>query len=184
MAANRMRICAACSSTCPRRRRFPRSRRCCHGTWSDRRRSASPPEPAHVKREITGRLPSAYARPGGNVTGLSMLMSDGIQVIKIPLRAAEDLDSAFSTMTRERVDGFLALAGQYRSRRWWWGLLGTWRAPNVAAPYQRATLTGQEHGRTIPLAELARHNWLTRPSSGRPPPPCFHLDRSGRLRSS
>ena len=95
----------------------------------------------------------SLARPGGNITGLSMLMSElvgkeleilkealpqarrigvlwvvttpshapalkavdiageklGIDLIKIPLRTAEDLESAFSTMTRERVDGFLAL---------------------------------------------------------------------------
>jgi len=106
----------------------------------------------------------SLARPGGNVTGLSMLMSElvgkelellkealpqarrigvlwnettpshapalkvidvagvklGIQVIKIALRSAEDLDSAFSTMTEERVDGFLALGSPlivtYRAR--------------------------------------------------------------------
>jgi len=95
----------------------------------------------------------SLARPGGNITGLSMLMSDlvgkelqllkealpqarrigvlwnettpshapalkavdtagerlAIQLIKIPVRTSEDFDGAFSTMTRERVDGFLAL---------------------------------------------------------------------------
>jgi putative ABC transport system substrate-binding protein len=99
----------------------------------------------------------SLARPGGNATGLSMLMSEligkelellkealpqarrigvlwvvttpshdpalkavdiagvklGIQLIKIPLRTAEDLDSAFSTMTQERVDGFLALGSPF-----------------------------------------------------------------------
>ena len=45
-AASLMPICAACSPICPRRRRSPRSRPCCRGTWPDRRRKASPPEPA------------------------------------------------------------------------------------------------------------------------------------------
>jgi putative tryptophan/tyrosine transport system substrate-binding protein len=107
---------------------------------------------AHADPVGVGDIDS-LARPGGNVTGLSMLMSElvgkelellkealpqarrigvlwnettpshapalkaidvagaklGIQVFKIPLRSAEDLDSAFSKMTRERVDGFLAL---------------------------------------------------------------------------
>ena len=97
---------------------------------------------------------ASLAQPGGNITGLTILMSDlvekeleilkealphanrigilwnpttpshspalkavdiagqnlGIQLIKVPLRTAEDFDSAFSTMTRERVDGFLAVA--------------------------------------------------------------------------
>ena len=96
----------------------------------------------------------SLARPGGNITGLSMMLSEivgkelellkealpqatrfgvlwndttpshapalkaidiageklGIRLVKVPLRTAEDFDSAFSTMTRERVDGFLALA--------------------------------------------------------------------------
>ena len=65
-AASRTRICAACSPTCPRRRRSHRSRRCCRGTSPDRRRKASPPEPAPVKREMTGGLLSAYALTAPN----------------------------------------------------------------------------------------------------------------------
>jgi putative tryptophan/tyrosine transport system substrate-binding protein len=111
---------------------------------------------AHADPVGVGDIES-LARPGGNVTGLSMLMSElvgkelellqealprvrrigvlwnettpshapalkaidvagaklGIQVFKIRLRSAEDLDSAFSTMTRERVDGFLALGSPF-----------------------------------------------------------------------
>jgi len=118
---------------------------------------------AHADPVGVGDIDS-LARPGGNVTGLSMLMSElvgkelellrgalpqarrigvlwnettpshapalkaidvagvklGIHVIKMALRSAEDLDSAFSTMTRERVDGFLALGSPlfvtYRAR--------------------------------------------------------------------
>ena len=122
---------------------------------------------AHADPVGVGDIES-LARPGGNVTGLSMLMSElvgkelellkealpqarrigvlwnettrshvpalaavdiagaklGMQPIKTPLRTAEDLDSAFSTMTRERVDGFLALGSPFfvwhRARRRTW----------------------------------------------------------------
>jgi putative ABC transport system substrate-binding protein len=45
----------------------------------------------------------------------------GLQLIKIPLRTTEDFESAFSTMTRERVDGFVALGRRSQlSRPWPW----------------------------------------------------------------
>jgi putative ABC transport system substrate-binding protein len=96
---------------------------------------------------------ASLARPGGNITGLSVLMTElvtkqleimkqalprmkriavlavstapstspalhaveaaaqrlGVQVFTVPVRRAEDLDGAFATMARERVNGFLAL---------------------------------------------------------------------------
>ncbi len=97
---------------------------------------------------------ASLARPGGNITGLSMLLTEivtkeleimkqalpqmmrigvlltltapshrpasdaieaaaqqlGIQVLAVPVRTPEDLDGAFAMMTRERVNGFLAVA--------------------------------------------------------------------------
>jgi putative ABC transport system substrate-binding protein len=96
---------------------------------------------------------ASLARPGGNVTGLTMLLTDlaakefeilkeavpqmkragvlwnpatpshppalqsvrtageklGVTLIVLPVRTSDDFDGAFSTMTRERADGFLAL---------------------------------------------------------------------------
>jgi putative tryptophan/tyrosine transport system substrate-binding protein len=96
---------------------------------------------------------ASLARPGGNITGLSVLMPEivpkqleilkqvlprmkrigvlvvstapstrpalhaaeataqrlGVQVLTVPVRRAEDLDAAFATMARERVNGFLAV---------------------------------------------------------------------------
>jgi ABC-type uncharacterized transport system substrate-binding protein len=96
---------------------------------------------------------ASLARPSGNITGLSVLMTElvtkqleimkqalprmkrigvlavstapstspalhaveaaaqrlGVQVFTVPVRRAEDLDGAFATMARERVNGFLAL---------------------------------------------------------------------------
>jgi putative ABC transport system substrate-binding protein len=96
---------------------------------------------------------ASLAQPGGNITGLSVLMTQiltkqleimkqalprmkrlgvlavstapstrpalqaveatgqrlGVQVLTVPVRRSEDLDGAFATMARERVNGFLAL---------------------------------------------------------------------------
>jgi putative tryptophan/tyrosine transport system substrate-binding protein len=97
---------------------------------------------------------ASLARPGGNITGLTMLLTDlaakelevlkeavplatrigvlwnpttpshpaalkaitasgeqlGVKLFMVPARTAEDFDTAFSTMTRERSDAFLAVA--------------------------------------------------------------------------
>jgi putative ABC transport system substrate-binding protein len=97
---------------------------------------------------------ASLARPGGNITGLTMLLTDlaakeleilkeavpqatrigvlwnpttpshppalkavetgaeklGVQLLMVPAQAAEDFDGSFSTLTRERVGGFLAVA--------------------------------------------------------------------------
>jgi len=97
---------------------------------------------------------ASLAHPGGNITGLSMLLTDlvakeleifkeavpqamrigvlwnpttpshrppmqaveaageklGVQLVMVPARTVEDLDGAFATMTRERVNGFLVVA--------------------------------------------------------------------------
>src|SRR6266566_5786190 len=94
---------------------------------------------------------ASLARPGGNITGLSMLLTDlvakeleifkeampqatrigilwnpttpshgpavqavqaageklGVKLLLVPARTVEDFDGAFSTMTRERMGGFL-----------------------------------------------------------------------------
>jgi putative ABC transport system substrate-binding protein len=64
------------------------------------------------------------AQPGGNITGLSMLLTElvakeleilkealpGIQLVITPARAVEDFEEAFSTMSREQVAGFVAVA--------------------------------------------------------------------------
>jgi len=96
---------------------------------------------------------ASLARPGGNITGLTMLQTDlaakgleilkeavpeatrigvlwnpttpshpaalkaieaggeknGVKLLMVPARTAEDFDAAFSTMTRERLDGFLVV---------------------------------------------------------------------------
>ena len=96
---------------------------------------------------------SSLARPGGNITGLSVLLTEivtkqleimtqvlphmkrigvlavvtapstrpashaaeaaaqrlGIHVVQVPVRTPADLDGAFATMARERVNGFVAL---------------------------------------------------------------------------
>ena len=115
----------------------------------------------HADPEGLGHVVS-LARPGGNITGLSMLLTEivtkelelmkqvlphmtrigllltvtapshrpashgvdaaaqrlGVQVLKVPVRTAEDLDGAFTMMARERVDGFLAVASPLtRSQR-------------------------------------------------------------------
>ena len=42
----------------------------------------------------------------------------GVQVLKVPVRTAENLDGALAMMARERVDGFLAVASPLtRSQR-------------------------------------------------------------------
>jgi putative tryptophan/tyrosine transport system substrate-binding protein len=97
---------------------------------------------------------ASLARPGGNITGLSMLLTDlvakeleifkeavpqttrigilwnpttpshrpavqaveavgeklGVQLLLVPARTVEDFEGAFSTMTRERMGGFLVVA--------------------------------------------------------------------------
>jgi putative ABC transport system substrate-binding protein len=97
---------------------------------------------------------ASLARPGGNITGLSMLLTDlvakeleifkeaapqttrigilwnpttpshgpavraveavgeklGVQLLLVPARTVEEFDGAFSTMTRERMGGFLVIA--------------------------------------------------------------------------
>jgi ABC-type uncharacterized transport system substrate-binding protein len=97
---------------------------------------------------------ASLARPGGNITGLTMLLTDlapkeleilkdavpqakrigvlwnpttpshppavkaveaggeklAVELLMLPAQTAEDLDAAFSTMTRERVDAFLVVA--------------------------------------------------------------------------
>jgi putative ABC transport system substrate-binding protein len=97
---------------------------------------------------------ASLARPGGNITGLSTLLTDlvakeleifkeavpqttrigilwnpttpshgpavqaveavgeklGVQLLLVPARTVEEFDAAFSTMTRERMGGFLAIA--------------------------------------------------------------------------
>jgi putative ABC transport system substrate-binding protein len=97
---------------------------------------------------------ASLSHPGGNITGLSMLLTDlvakeleifkeavpqamrigvlwnpatpshrpamqaveaageklGVQLLVVPARTVEDLDGAFPTMTRERVNGFLVVA--------------------------------------------------------------------------
>ena len=96
---------------------------------------------------------ASLARPGGNMTGLTMLLTDlaakeleilkeavpharrfavlwnpatpshpaalqsaktageklGVEVLPVPVRALEDLEAAFATMTRDKTDAFLAL---------------------------------------------------------------------------
>jgi putative ABC transport system substrate-binding protein len=107
----------------------------------------------HADPEGVGHVAS-LARPGGNITGLSMLLTElavkeleimkqtlpqmtrigvlltvtapshrpawqalepaakqlGVQLLKVPVRTPEDLDGAFGMMTRERVNGFLAVS--------------------------------------------------------------------------
>ena len=97
---------------------------------------------------------ASLARPGGNITGLTVLLTDlvakqleilkeavpqatrigvlysptapshrpalqavetageklGVQLLMVPVRTVEDFDGAFSTMSRERVGGFLVVA--------------------------------------------------------------------------
>ena len=108
---------------------------------------------SHADPVGTGHVAS-LSRPGGNITGLSMLLTDlvtkelellkeavpnatrigilwnpttpshspalpaveaaseklGVQLIMVPARTVEDLGGAFSKMTQERVDGFVAVA--------------------------------------------------------------------------
>ena len=107
---------------------------------------------AHADPVRVGHVES-LARPGGNVTGLSVLLTEivakqleimkqvlphlkrigvlavvtapstrpavqaieaaahrlGVQVLMVPVRTAENLESAFATMARERVSGYLAV---------------------------------------------------------------------------
>jgi len=108
---------------------------------------------SHADPVSVGHVAS-LARPGGNITGLSMLLTEivvkeleiikealphmtrigvlltstapshrpashaveaaaqqlGVRVLTLPVRTPEDLDGAFATMARERVNGFLAVA--------------------------------------------------------------------------
>jgi putative tryptophan/tyrosine transport system substrate-binding protein len=107
----------------------------------------------HADPERVGHVAS-LARPGGNITGLSLVFTEivtkeleimtqalphmtrigvlltltapshrpasqaldaaakqlGVQLLTVPVRTPEDLDPAFTMMTRERVKGFLAAA--------------------------------------------------------------------------
>src|SRR5262245_14078984 len=100
---------------------------------------------------------ASLARPGGNITGLSMILTElvpkevelmketlphmarigvlqattapsgrpalhaaevaaqklGVQVLPVPVRAADDLDAAFAMMERERVGGVLVLGSAF-----------------------------------------------------------------------
>ncbi len=110
----------------------------------------------HADPEGLGHVAS-LARPGGNITGLSMRLTElvtkeveimketlphmvrigvlqattapsgppalhagevaahklGVQVLRVPVRAAEDLDSAFAIMERERIGGVLVLGSAF-----------------------------------------------------------------------
>ena len=115
----------------------------------------------HADPEGVGHVAS-LARPGGNITGISILMTElvtkeldlmkqalphakrigllltvtapshrptshavetaaqklGMQILTVPVRTPEDLDGAFATMARERVNGFLAVGSPLtRSQR-------------------------------------------------------------------
>jgi len=107
----------------------------------------------HADPVAVGHVGS-LARPGGNITGLSLVFTEivtkeleimtqalphmtrigvlltltapshrpawhaletaakqlGVQVLAVPVRTPEDLDAAFTTMSRQRVKGFLAVA--------------------------------------------------------------------------
>jgi putative ABC transport system substrate-binding protein len=115
----------------------------------------------HADPEGVGHVAS-LARPGGNITGISILMTELVtkeldlmkqalphakrigllltvtapshrptshavetaaqklcmQILTVPVRTPEDLDGAFATMARERVNGFLAVGSPLtRSQR-------------------------------------------------------------------
>jgi putative ABC transport system substrate-binding protein len=136
---------------------------------------------SHADPLRTGHVAS-LARPGGNVTGLSIMMTDtnvkglelfkeavpaisrvaviwnpatpshgpglkaielagpslGLRILPVPVRAATEYESAFSTMVRERADGVLVLSTPLF-------IAGARRLAELALAHKLPSLFGPKH---------------------------------------